>query len=186
MSWLKYANLLEYTCASGVTIASAHSTTCFAKFVYLFVVAYYCIKPKANSQQGTVANGYLAGQSPPLCRLLCLLFLLQPLPLVLLGRHGLELQGVDSTLLGHLVLEQRVYGPVAGGLVLGAELLRRHDEPKVSLARRAALHGLVVGVQVGIVVDLEPGRLEGRANLYNEKEEKRKKEVRAGCAFSKV
>lgn len=93
---------------------------------------------------------------------------------------------MDSTLLGHLVLEQRVYGPVAGGLVLGAELLRRHDEPKVSLARRAALHGLVVGVQVGIVVDLEPGRLEGRANLYNEKEEKRKKEVRAGCAFSKV
>lgn len=72
---------------------------------------------------------------------------------------------MDTAFSGHLVLEQRVDQAVAGGLHLGAKCLGGDDYPEMSLSRGATFHGLVVGVKVGIVVNLEGGGLESNGDL---------------------
>lgn len=90
----------------------------------------------------------------------------RPPRLLLLGRHGPQLQRVDPALARHLVAQQAVDEAVARRLAaVRREGRRRDDDAKVRLARRAAGHGGVVGVQVRVVVDLEGGGLEGGCDL---------------------
>lgn len=86
-------------------------------------------------------------------------------PLLFLGRHRPQLQRMYAAVARHLVLKKRVHQPVPGGLHLGLEGVGRDDDAEVRLARRAAGHGLVVGVQVGVVEDFEAGGLEGGCYL---------------------
>jgi hypothetical protein len=72
---------------------------------------------------------------------------------------------VDAALAGHFLGEEGVDHPVPGGLALGLELVRDDDESEVSLPGGAALHGLVVGVQMRVIVDLKGSRLESGGDL---------------------
>lgn len=87
------------------------------------------------------------------------------LPGLLLGGEGAELKGVDAALLSHFVAQKSINHPVAGGLHLGVEGVRCDDEAKVRLLGDAALHGLVVRMKVGVVVDFQRQRVERRHNL---------------------
>ena len=105
---------------------------------------------------------------------------------VLLGGDGAQLQGVDAALGGHLVLEQGVDHAVAGGPHLGTEGVGRDDEAEVRLARRLALHGLVVRVQVRVVEDLKARRGQRRRYLEGGGKERRGEGVRVGLRLLDV
>lgn len=104
---------------------------------------------------------------------------------------------MDAALDGHLIPQQGVDHPVTRGLHLGREGVGRDDEsldggetkckpnlpsrgrvqsiseprniPEVRLLGRAALHGLVVGVQVGVIVDLQGLGVKCGGDLEREK-----------------
>jgi hypothetical protein len=91
---------------------------------------------------------HMSRSPPPFLAPLSSSILLLLNPLILLGRPRLQLKGMDAALLGHLVLQQCVYQAMPGGLHLGLEDLGRDDDAEVRLLTRAALHRLVVRVQV--------------------------------------
>lgn len=92
-----------------------------------------------------------------------LLLLLAPL---LLGRQRPQLQGVDAALLGHLVAQQGVDHAMPRGLHLGGEDVGDDDEAEVRLLGGVAGHGLVVGVEVRVIVNLQRQRAESRSQLW--------------------
>lgn len=138
-------------------------------------------------------------------RLLRLFGLLLLLLLLLLGREGPQLERVDAVVPAHLVPEERVDHPVAGGLHLGAEGIGGDDqpgsrvsepgwgggwgevgvdgkgggvegdregrmgghEPEVRLRGGVADHGLVVGVEVGVIVNLKGRGLQSGGDLIS-------------------
>lgn len=65
----------------------------------------------------------------------------------------------------HLVLQQGIHHAVSGRLHLGTEGFRGDDDSEVRLLGRAAGHGLVMGMQARIIVDLEEGGLESLGDL---------------------
>lgn len=132
-------------------------------------------------RSGRGLSGFLGGG---------VLFLLLLLARLLVGGEGAQLEGVDAALLGHFVVQQGVDHPVAGGLHLGVEGIGSDDEaervsvpigllpidedrvssplsdvPEMSLLGGAALHGLVVGVKVRVIVNLQGQRVEGGGDL---------------------
>lgn len=70
-----------------------------------------------------------------------------------------------STFLGHFVLEKSIDHSVTGWLHLGLEGIGCDDQPKVSLLGSTALHGLVVRMEMGVVVDFKSLRIERRSHL---------------------
>lgn len=54
---------------------------------------------------------------------------------------------------------------MTGWLHLGSESFRGDDEAEVSLAGSATLHGLMVGMEVRVIEDLECRRLQGGGDL---------------------
>lgn len=76
----------------------------------------------SSSSSGQLTSGGSGGGG--------LVLLLLPLALLLVGGQGLELQGVDAALAGHLVAQQGVDQTVAGGLHLGVEGVRDDDQPR--------------------------------------------------------
>ena len=54
---------------------------------------------------------------------------------------------------------------MSGRLHLGFEGVGGDEDAEMRLLGQAALHGLVVGVHAGVVVDLERGRIQGCGNL---------------------
>lgn len=72
------------------------------------------------------------------------------LPLLLLGRQGPQLEGVDAALAVHLVPEEGVDHAVAGGLHLGLEGVGDDDESGVvRLMLAGVLHGSLTRVCLG-------------------------------------
>lgn len=96
-------------------------------------------------------------------------FLLLPLAGFFLGSHGAQLEGVDAVLLGHLIAEKGVDHAVTGRLHLGVEGVGGDDHAKVCLAGGSVIHGLVVGVKMRVIVDLESLGVEGRGDLGSNK-----------------
>ena len=64
-----------------------------------------------------------------------------------------------------LFLQQSVDHAVACGLRFSLERIRHNDKPEMGLCGSAALHGLVVGVHMGVIVYIEADWIEGLRNL---------------------
>lgn len=65
-----------------------------------------------------------------------------------------------------LLLQQSVHDPVSCGLHLRLERFGGDEHAEMRLCGYAALHGLVVRVHAGVVVDFECGGLQGCCDLW--------------------
>lgn len=72
---------------------------------------------------------------------------------------------MNPALSSQFVLQQRVNKTVPGGLHFRLEGFGCDDEAEMCLGGGAALHRLVVPVEMRVVVDLERGGLKSRGNL---------------------
>jgi hypothetical protein len=126
-----------------------------------FFFVSYCI----ISGSGVAVIGSCLRRGGILGRLLLLLLPLLLLHFLLLRSQGAQLEGVDATFAGHFLVEEGIDHAVAGGLHLGLEGIRDDDQSEMSLAGGAALHCLVVGMKVGVVVNLQGSRVESRGDL---------------------
>ena len=77
-----------------------------------------------------------------------------------------QLECMYSAFGRQLFLQQSVDHPVSCGLRLSLECVRHNDKPEMGFGRGVALHCLVVGVHVGVVVNLKAARTEGLCDLH--------------------
>jgi hypothetical protein len=85
---------------------------------------------------------------------------------LLLRRSRCQLESVNPTHCRHFVLEQRIHYAVPGRLHLGLERVGDDGDAEVGFFGCAALHGFVVGVQVGVVEDLQGCWMESFLDLW--------------------
>lgn len=95
----------------------------------------------------------------------CILRFLNSLSFLLFGRPRSQLKRMYASGPLHLFLQQGIHHPVSRRLHLRFERLGGNEQAEVGLFGDATLHGLVVRVHAGVVVDFECGGMQGCGNL---------------------
>jgi hypothetical protein len=75
------------------------------------------------------------------------------LRLLFIRRLSPQLQRMNTPIPLHLLLDQLVHHPMSRRLHLALECFRRDHDAEMGFLGGGARHGLVVGVEVGVVVD---------------------------------